>query len=41
LVIIDTHPYYFGLGDYAYVGFGHGNMVGPGSNPSSNSYIYK
>jgi N-acetylneuraminic acid mutarotase len=34
------HPYYFGLGDYAYVGFGHGSMVGPGSNPSSNSYIY-
>ena len=34
------HPYYFSLGDYAYVGFGHGSMVGPGSNPSSNSYIY-
>ena len=34
------HPYYFGIGDYAYVGFGHGSLPGPGSNPSSNSYIY-
>ena len=34
------HPYYFSLGDYAYVGFGHGSMFGPGSNPSSNAYIY-
>ena len=34
------HPFYFGIGDYAYVGFGHGSLPGPGSNPSSNSYIY-
>ena len=34
------HPFYFGIGDYAYVGFGHGSTFGPGSNPSSNSYIY-
>ena len=34
------HPYYFGIGDYVYVGFGHGSVVGPGSNPSSNNYIY-
>ena len=34
------HPFYFGIGDYAYVGFGHGSSPGPGSNPSSNSYIY-
>ena len=34
------HPYYFSIGDYAYVGFGHGSSPGPGSNPSSNSYIY-
>ena len=34
------HPYYFGIGNYAYVGFGHGSISGPGSNPSSNSYIY-
>ena len=34
------HPFYFGIGNYAYVGFGHGSIFGPGSNPSSNSYIY-
>ena len=34
------HPFYFGIGNYAYVGFGHGSLPGPGSNPSSNSYIY-
>ncbi len=34
------HPFYFGIGDYVYVGFGHGSVTGPGSNPSSNSYIY-
>ena len=34
------HPYYFGIGNYAYVGFGHGSVSGPGSNPSANSYIY-
>ncbi|MEE2931216.1 MAG: hypothetical protein VX370_01655 [Bacteroidota bacterium] len=34
------HPFYFGIGDYVYVGFGHGSITGPGSNPSSNSYIY-
>jgi hypothetical protein len=34
------HPYYFGIGNYAYVGFGHGSLPGPGSNPSSSPYIY-
>ena len=34
------HPFYFGIGDYAYIGFGHGSVIGPGSNPSSNQYIY-
>ena len=34
------HPFSFGIGNYAYVGFGHGSSPGPGSNPSSNSYIY-
>ena len=34
------HPFYFGIGDYAYVGFGHGSVPGPGSNLSANSYIY-
>jgi len=34
------HPFYFGIDDYAYVGFGHGSDPGPGSNPSSSSYIY-
>jgi len=34
------HPFYFGIGDYAYVGFGHGSLSGPGSNPSTNTYIY-
>jgi len=34
------HPFYFSIGDYAYVGFGHGSVIGPGSNPSSSSYIY-
>ena len=34
------HPYYFGIGNYAYVGFGHGSVSGPGSNPSSSLFIY-
>jgi hypothetical protein len=34
------HPFYFGIGNYAYVGFGHGSVIGPGSNPNSNSNIY-
>ncbi len=34
------HPFYFGIGNYAYVGFGHGSLPGPGSNLSTNSYIY-
>ena len=23
------HPYFFGIGNYAYVGFGHGSVSGP------------
>ena len=34
------HPFYFSIGNYGYVGFGHGSSPGPGSNPSSGSYIY-
>ena len=34
------HPFYFSIGNYSYVGFGHGSVSGPGSNPSSSSYIY-
>ncbi len=34
------HPYYFGIGNYAYVGFGHGSYPGPGSNSSASVYIY-
>ena len=34
------HPFYFSIDNYAYVGFGHGSVTGPGSNPSSSSYIY-
>ena len=34
------HPYFFGIGNYAYVGFGHGSVSGPGSNPNSSLFIY-
>ncbi|MEE2954261.1 MAG: hypothetical protein VX347_03720 [Bacteroidota bacterium] len=34
------HPFFFSINNYAYVGFGHGSYPGPGSNPSSSSYIY-
>jgi hypothetical protein len=32
------HPFYFGIGNYAYVGFGHGSSPVAGTNPTS--YIY-
>ena len=34
------HPFYFGIGDYAYVGMGHGTLPGPGTNPNTGVNIY-
>jgi len=34
------HPFYFGIGDFPYVGFGHGNTIGNGFNIYNDFYKY-